>query len=60
MPGYPLSLADLPGFAGRVFNAADPFPGARRLAARLGTLPTHSLVEPADLTDIRRWLDLLR
>jgi len=49
MPGYPLALCDLPGFAERVVNRGDGFPGARTLAARLITLPTHGLLREADL-----------
>ncbi|HEU5219815.1 MAG TPA: DegT/DnrJ/EryC1/StrS family aminotransferase [Gemmatimonadales bacterium] len=60
MPGYPNSLADLPGFRERVVNRSDPFPGARTLAARLGTLPTHGLLSPADFAGITRWLEGLR
>ena len=60
MPGYPLSLADLPGFRERVENAADRFPGARRLAARLGTLPSHGLLAHSDLAALKRWLEGLR
>lgn len=42
--GYPSSLADLPGFGARRLNPEDEFPGARVLAERLATLPTHRFV----------------
>jgi len=41
-PGYPLSLADLPGFTRASAAAGGQFDGARALAQRLVTLPTHS------------------
>ncbi len=56
MPGYPRALCDLPGFAERVVNKADAFPGARMLASRLITLPTHSLLTGADLARLEAWL----
>jgi len=42
--GYPSSLADLAGFGARRLNPKDEFPGARVLAERLATLPTHRFV----------------
>lgn len=59
MPGYPIPLGRLPGFAGRVLNAGTGFPGAEELAARLYTLPTHGLLTPADLANLERWLRLV-
>lgn len=56
MPGYPLPLAKLPGFGSRCVNAALEFPGATELAERLITLPTHSLLSPADLRALRCWM----
>jgi len=56
MPGYPLALCDLPGFAGRVVNRGDAFAGARTLAERLVTLPTHGLLCEADLDRLETWL----
>ena len=53
--GYPLALADLPGFAQRVGNLAAPFSGARELARRLVTLPTHGAVGVAGLTRLVDW-----
>jgi len=60
MPGYPLALADLAGFESRIVNRFGGFPGARRLAAGLGTLPTHSRLLMRDLADLGRWLDRSR
>jgi len=48
MPGYPITLDRLPALASRVRNAGDHFPGAKRLAAELVTLPTHSLLGDRD------------
>lgn len=49
MPGYPLLLAELPGF-GRSIDPDGParWPGARQLADRLFTLPVHGLVTPRE------------
>jgi perosamine synthetase len=47
MRGYPQSLSDLEGFGARRLNAADWFPGARMLAERLVTIPTHRFVRSA-------------
>ena len=55
-PGYPAALCDLPGFGGRVVNRKSDFPGARELAARLVTLPTHSRLGERDLAFLERWL----
>ena len=55
-PGYPRALCDLPGFGERVANACEAFPGARRLAASLVTLPTHSLLSEGDLRRLERWI----
>ena len=57
MPGYPQSLADLPGFGERVANRSADFSGARRLAAQLLTLPTHSLLTDRDLAKLEAWVD---
>jgi dTDP-4-amino-4,6-dideoxygalactose transaminase len=56
MPGYPRALADLRGFGGRVINADWGFPGARALAERLITLPTHSRLRERDLEALETWL----
>jgi perosamine synthetase len=49
MRGYPRSLADLPGFGSRRLNVGDTFHGARLLAERLVTIPTHSFVRGAQI-----------
>jgi hypothetical protein len=54
--GYPLALADLESFGERVLNGSDGFPGARELAERLVTVPTHSLLSRGDLAAIEAWL----
>jgi len=51
-PGYPQSLADLPGFGSRRLDAAQQPSGARLLADQLFTLPTHSLLDEASLHDL--------
>jgi perosamine synthetase len=56
MPGYPRALCDLRGFAERVVNRGDGFPGARTLAERLITLPTHGLLSEEDLERLEAWL----
>jgi dTDP-4-amino-4,6-dideoxygalactose transaminase len=56
MPGYPRALIDLRGFGGRVRNADWEFPGARELARRLITLPTHSRLREPDLEALESWL----
>jgi perosamine synthetase len=55
MPGYPRALCDLPGFGERLVNGDELFPGARRLAAELLTLPTHSRLTEADLVALEGW-----
>jgi len=56
MPGYPRALCDLRGFGKRVVNRGDGFPGARTLAERLVTLPTHSRLRESDLVRLEAWL----
>ena len=56
MPGYPEPLTDLKPFADRCVNARAAFPGARLLADRLITLPTHSLVTRGDERHINELL----
>jgi dTDP-4-amino-4,6-dideoxygalactose transaminase len=55
LQGYPIPLARLPGFADRLLHQV-PAPGAEQLAARLHTIPTHSLLTEGDLRRIERWL----
>jgi dTDP-4-amino-4,6-dideoxygalactose transaminase len=54
---YPAPLSSLPSFAGRVVNAEDDFTGARTLAGSLFTFPTHTLLQPRDITALERWLN---
>ena len=56
MPGYPLPLSRLSGFAARCLNAGDSFPGAEKLASDLITLPTHALLTERDQESIEHWL----
>jgi dTDP-4-amino-4,6-dideoxygalactose transaminase len=57
MPAYPIPLGRLPGFAPAV-TSPDPagWPAAKLLAARLFTLPTHSLVSEGDRARLARLL----
>lgn len=55
-PGYPRALCDLAGFRARVVNRDDDFSGARELAGRLVTLPTHGRLSEGDLGELERWL----
>lgn len=59
LPGYPIALAQLPGFGGRVKQRL-PSPGAELLAARLHTIPTHSLLTEGDLARLEQWLGSAR
>lgn len=45
--GYPKSLADLAEFGSRALNGSAAFPGSRRLAEQLVTMPTHRFVRIA-------------
>jgi len=55
-PGYPDVLANVPSLRERCVNAEAAFPGARALADRLCTFPTHHLLCPMDLEALRRWI----
>ncbi len=55
-PSYPQSLADLAGFGERRLNREEPLPGARMLARRLVTLPTHGHLQRRDLEALERWI----
>ncbi len=55
-PGYPKALPDLEPFGDRCLNRDAAFPGARLLAARLCTLPTHGRLEARDLTRLEQWI----
>jgi dTDP-4-amino-4,6-dideoxygalactose transaminase len=54
--GYPAPLSDLPVFGRRTVAVPENTPGARALADRLITLPTHALVREGDLAAIEAWL----
>jgi hypothetical protein len=47
--GYPQALADVPQIQAARIEQPGHFPGARVLARRLLTLPTHSLLTSSDL-----------
>jgi dTDP-4-amino-4,6-dideoxygalactose transaminase len=59
-PGYPIALPDLPGFGARLLPDDQSFPGARELARRLVTLPTHGAVRGRDLQQLVLWGDARR
>jgi perosamine synthetase len=48
-PSYPTSIGDIPGIASYLAPDQGPCPGARSIATRILTLPTHSGVTPRDL-----------
>jgi perosamine synthetase len=54
-PGYPGSLADLEGFAARRADDMGLVQGARTLAGRLVTIPTHGWLQEKDIAAIRAW-----
>jgi dTDP-4-amino-4,6-dideoxygalactose transaminase len=54
--GYPVALPDLPASAPLLAGASGAFPGARRLAETLLTLPTHAAVARSDLRGVERVL----
>lgn len=56
MTGYPAPLCDLPAVAAHVRNLGGTFPGARTLARRLCTLPTHSRLSEHDLEALENWV----
>lgn len=56
MPGYPQALCDLERFVPRCLNRDAPFPGARLLAERLCTLPTHSRLGVRGMVRLERWI----
>ena len=55
-PGYPAPLPDLPALRDRSVNRTEEFPGARILAARACTLPTHRFLGERDLRRLEAWL----
>jgi perosamine synthetase len=57
MTSYPSALHELGPFWGSVINRNGAlFPGARALAERLITLPTHSLLAESDLAALETWI----
>jgi hypothetical protein len=56
VPGYPIPLSRLAGFADRVTRTSPTYPGAEQLAERLFTLPTHSRLRESDLLGLEAWL----
>jgi dTDP-4-amino-4,6-dideoxygalactose transaminase len=46
---YPTAVHDIPGIRRHLAPAPDPCPGARSIAARILTLPTHPGVTPGDV-----------
>ncbi len=56
MPGYPIPLSRLNGFAGRLYRSEPSYPGAEELAGRLYTLPTHGLLTQSDLQRLEGWI----
>lgn len=58
-PGYPSSLQDLAGFTRGAAPAGSDMPGARLLAQRLVTLPTHSGPGPTDREAVAQLLRVL-
>ena len=52
-PSYPSVLSELPQLAGQRVGAPGSFAGARTLVRELVTVPTHSLLAPADIAAIR-------
>lgn len=55
-PGYPRSLADLEGFGPRRCDREGAVPGARELAERLVTLPTHGVLGLQGVAALRQWI----
>ncbi|HET7789915.1 MAG TPA: DegT/DnrJ/EryC1/StrS family aminotransferase [Gemmatimonadales bacterium] len=55
-PSYPRALCDLRAFASRCRNRHEGFLGARLLAARLCTLPTHGGLDEGDLASLTEWI----
>jgi dTDP-4-amino-4,6-dideoxygalactose transaminase len=52
MRSYPTPLHVLPEVRARLIRRSVSHPGAESLAARLLTIPTHSLVRPRDRSEI--------
>jgi len=56
MPGYPKALCDLDRFTASCVNREATWPGARALANRLCTLPTHSGLDGDDFEGLESWI----
>lgn len=54
--GYPEPLDTLPSLRAHRVDPARPLPGARALAERLVTLPTHRMLSERDLQALEAWL----
>ena len=48
-PSYPTSIGDIPGIAAYLAPDQEPCPGARSIATRILTLPTHPWVTTRDI-----------
>jgi perosamine synthetase len=46
---YPTAVGDIPGIARHLAPDQEPCPGAREIATRILTLPTHPRVQPGDV-----------
>jgi len=57
MPGYPTTLAALGAVRERLTRPHGRWPGAEELVRDLVTLPTHSLVSPAERDELVRLLE---
>jgi hypothetical protein len=55
--GYPHALTDLPALRPAVGNPGARLPGARTLAERLCTLPTHGRLTGRDILALEQWID---
>lgn len=51
-PSYPTAIADIPGIGRHLAENQQPCPGARSIAERIITLPTHPYVTAADVDRI--------
>jgi dTDP-4-amino-4,6-dideoxygalactose transaminase len=55
-PSYPRALSDLPELAARGDKTEASWPGAQTLVRELVTLPTHSRLQPRELSEIVKTL----
>lgn len=56
VPAYPISLEKLGPFQPALLGATGGLAGARALAQRLWTLPTHGALAPQDLDAVAAWM----